>query len=171
MPRSWERSLCLSVADIGFASARSHSMEIEWACKRLEKYWASVLYLGILGKQLQLCSSQPPILVTALVLWGRGLLGLPLKGNLWSDARMWPGTGAGCFCPVCGRICIYCKVGTRSKLLLKLTCVKIQISGVVCSRDWPAMKGRRSVTLGWVPLRYRWNRANTKAKILLAEFP
>lgn len=80
-------------------------------------------------------------------------------------------TGAGCFCPVCGRVRFYCKVGTRSKSLLKLTCVKIQISGVVCSGDWPARKGQRSVTLGWIPLRYRWNRANTKAKILLAGFP
>lgn len=84
---------------------------------------------------------------------------------------MSPCTGAGCFCPVCGRMCIYCKVGTRSKFLLKLMCVKIQISGVVCSGDWPAMKGGRSVTLGRVPLRYGSKRVNTKARILLAGFP
>lgn len=63
----------------------------------------------------------------------------------WKWCMDGPCTGAGCFCPVCGRVCICCKVGTRSKFLLKLMCVKIQISGVVCG--WSAMKGRRSVTV------------------------
>lgn len=51
MARPWDSSLWLSVTEIGFASARRHSVKTECACEGLEKSWASVLYLGVAGKQ------------------------------------------------------------------------------------------------------------------------
>lgn len=50
MTRPWDSSLWLNVTEIGFASARRHSVKTEWACEGLEKNWASVLYLGVPGK-------------------------------------------------------------------------------------------------------------------------
>lgn len=91
--------------------------------------------------------------------------------NLWSDAWVRPHVGAGYFCPVFHWVSVYYKEGPRSKFLLKLK-RECEDACFWCSllwRLWPAMKGR-SVALGWVPSRHRWNRSNTKARILLAGF-